>query len=344
MATLLHDEMMDRNPWTRVGLAAAAASFAVSAWADQLITKTGETLQGAVVEETADAVVFESRAFGKLTVPRESIVSLTRETAAAETSAETAAAAESRPAQATAPGQPEQPEPTSRAGRFFANLNPLKGWKSSFFLGFTARRGEDNDNNLNVRFRSERKAENGDEHLIESRFLYAEDVLENNLKDKTDELLTASYQYRHGLTAPFYFQSNSGYYRDVIKDLDHEVTQTGGVGARLKRDWWSTSFTPSAGVRYRDISGDNSLQFVVGAYQDLEVDFTKTLKLRESLYYLVAPDNTDDYSTRLAIELNQKISTIWSLGFRYDYTYDAVVGTTANRTQQRWALTLGLDF
>ena len=56
--------------------------------------------------------------------------------------------------------------------------------------------------------------------------LYAEDVLDNNLKDKTDELLTASYQYRHGLTAPFYFQSNWGYYRDVIKDLDHEANRT----------------------------------------------------------------------------------------------------------------------
>jgi uncharacterized protein DUF481 len=97
-------------------------------------------------------------------------------------------------------------------------------------------------------------------------------------------------------------------------------------------------------VRYRDISGDTSWQFVVGAYQDLELNFTKTLKLRESLYYLVAPDNTDDYTVRLAIDLNQKISTIWSLGLRYDYTYDAVVGTAANRTQQRWALLLGLDF
>jgi putative salt-induced outer membrane protein YdiY len=329
---------------TRLALLAATAGSAMSASADQLVTTTGETIQGVVVEETADTVVFESRAFGKLTVPRESILTLTRDTAAAQPQVEAAPAAESKTAEAAAPGEPAQSVPTSRAGRFFANLNPLKGWKSSFFLGFTARRGADNDNNLNVRFRSERKAENGDEHLIESRFLYAEDVLENNVKDKTDELATASYQYRHGLTAPFYFQSNSGYYRDVIKDLDHEATQTGGVGVRLKRESWNTSFTPSAGVRYRDISGDTAWQFVVGAYQDFEVDFTKTLKLRESLYYLVAPDKTDDYSTRLAIEINQKISTIWSLGFRYDYTYDAVVGTTANRTQQRWALTLGLDF
>jgi putative salt-induced outer membrane protein YdiY len=170
-------------------------------------------------------------------------------------------------------------------------------------------------------------------------------VLENNERDKTDELATASYQYRHNLTAPLYFQSNSQYYRDVIKDLDHEVTQTGGVGVRLKGSWWNTSLTPSAGVRYRDISGESSTwQFVVGAYQDLALDLTETLKLRESLYYLVVPNNTDDYSTRLAIELNQKISAIWSFGFRYDYTYDAVVGTSANRTQQRWALTLGLDF
>ena len=332
------------SPLAGLGVLLAVASFPLAAWADQLVTKTGETLQGSVVEETADSVVFESRAFGKLTVPHESILSLEREPAAAQPSTETADAAAPKAADGQQPDQAAEPGPTTRAGRFLAGINPLKGWKSSFSLGFTARRGEDSDNNLNIRFRSERKAESGDEHLIESRFLYAEDVLQNNVRDKTDELLTASYQYRHGLTAPFYFQSNSAYYRDVIKDLDHEVTQTGGVGIRLQRDRWNTSFTPSAGVRYRDIADDISWQLVVGAYQDLELDLTQTLKLRESLYYLVAPGNTDDYSTRLAVELNQKISTIWSLGLRYDYTYDAVVGTTANHVQQRWALTIGLDF
>jgi putative salt-induced outer membrane protein YdiY len=325
--------------WTRLGLLLAFASFPLSVWSDQLVTNTGETLQGSVVEETADSVVFESRAFGKLTVPRESILSLERGPAAAQPPTESADAAAPTAAEAQQPGQAANP-----GLDFFTRINPLKGWKSSFFLGFTARRGEDSDNNFNIRFRSERKAESGDEHLLEARFVYAEDVLEDNVRDKTDELLTASYQYRHGLTAPFYFQSNSVYYRDVIRDLDHEVTQTGGVGIRLKRDRWNTSFTPSAGVRYRDITGDITWQFVVGAYQDFELDLTKTLKLRESLYYLVAPDNMDDYSTRLSIELNQKISTIWSLGLRYDYSYDAVVGTTANHAQQRWALTLGLDF
>jgi hypothetical protein len=156
---------------TKIGLAAATAGLALCAWADQLVTKSGETLQGTVVEEAADTVVFESRTFGKLTVPRESILSLTRENAAAQQPVEATAAPQDKSAEATAAGQPAQPVPTTAIGRFFADLNPLKGWKSSFFLGFTARRGEDSDNNLNVRFRSERKAENGDEHLIESRYL-----------------------------------------------------------------------------------------------------------------------------------------------------------------------------
>ena len=292
------------------------------------------------MKETPEGIVFDSRAFGQLTVPREAILRLER---APEASAEKAAQPkEAAPAEAAA-ATPE-PGTIDRFGAFLARVNPLKGWKSSFNLGFTARRGEDSDNNLYLRFRSERKADDGDEHLIESRYDYAEDVLQDGVKSKTDELLTASYQYRHDLAKAIFLQSNSSYYRDVITELNHEVTQTGGIGYRWKREKWSTSLTPAAGVRYRDIDGDTAWQFVVGAYQDLEIRFASTLTLRETLRYLVAPDDQSDYSARLGIELSQKLSKVWALGLRYDYSYDAVVGKDASRLQQRWAATLGLEF
>ena len=251
-----------------------------------------------------------------------------------------------RSCQAPAAAAATTPEPGTidRFGAFLARINPLKAWKSSLNLGFTARRGEDSDNNLYLRFRSERKADDGDEHLIESRYDYAEDVLQDGVKSKTDELLTASYQYRHDLAKSIFLQSNSSYYRDVITQLDHEVTQTGGIGYRWKHEWWNTSLTPAAGVRWRDIDGDTAWQFVVGAYQDLEIRFASTLTLRETLRYLVAPDDQSDYSARLGIELSQKLSKVWALGLRYDYSYDAVVGKDASRLQQRWAATLGLEF
>jgi hypothetical protein len=322
-------------------LLAVLASWPRACSADQLVTKTGETLQGVVVKETPEGIEFDSRAFGRLMVPREVILRLERapEVPAAQQAPEPKEAAPAAAAAAT-----PEPGTIDRVGAFLARINPLKGWKSSFNLGFTARRGEDSDNNLYLRFRSERKADDGDEHLIESRYDYAEDVLQDGVKSKTDELLTASYQYRHDLAKSIFLQSNSSYYRDAITELDHEVTQTGGIGYRWRREWWNTSLTPAAGVRWRDIDGDTAWQFVVGAYQDLEIRFASTLTLRETLRYLVAPDNQSDYSARLGIELSQKLSKVWALGLRYDYYYDAVVGKDASRLQQRWAATLGLEF
>ena len=327
-------------PLSSFALCSLLAAWSPPSDADELVTKTGETLQGVVVKETPEAVIFDSRAFGQLTVPREAILRLERapEAPAAQQKAEPAT-----PAVAEAPSSPP-PGGLRRVGNWLAGINPLKGWQSAFNLGFTARRGEDSDNNLYLRFRSEHKAEEGDEHLIESRYDYAEDVLQDGERSKTDELLTASYQYRHDLTQAFFLQSNSGYYRDAIKDLDHEVTQTGGVGYRLKGERWTVSLTPAAGVRWRDIAGDTQWQFVVGAYQDYDIQFISTLSLRETLRYLVATANQNDYSARLGIELSQKLSDVWSIGLRYDYTYDAVVGKDASRLQQRWAATLGLTF
>jgi Protein of unknown function, DUF481 len=331
-------------------LAAAALCCSTPAAADELITTNGETLHGVVLEEHADRVIFRSATFGTLTVPRTAIARLARtqtSSSAGDSAAPDSAApsAPASPGDGTPAGTAESaPASPGGIGELLARINPLKGWKSSFALGYTARRGEDSDNTLYTRLRSERTARDGDEHLLEARYDYAEDVLVGGVREATDQLATAGYQYRHSLSARFFLQSNTGYYRDVIKELKHEVTQTAGVGVRFDRAQWKTSLTPAIGLRYRNIAGEESTQFVVGAYQSFEAPLTQTLKLRESLYYLVAPDRTDDYSLRLGLELTQKLSAIWSLGFRYDYDYDAIVGKDANRFQQRWALTLGLEF
>jgi hypothetical protein len=60
--------------------------------------------------------------------------------------------------------------------------------------------------------------------------------------------------------------------------------------------------------------------------------------------FLFAVDDPSDYSSRAAVELSQKLGQAWSLSLRYDYTYDAVVGKDASEDQQRFALTIGLEF
>ena len=94
----------------------------------------------------------------------------------------------------------------------------------------------------------------------------------------------------------------------------------------------------------RDVAGEWTSLAVGGLLEDFEWRLTRTLTLRQSLEYLVAPDNFTDSSRRSWIELNQKLSAVWALNLRYEYTFDSVVGIGTPREQQRWAVTLGLEF
>ena len=320
----------------------AAGSIAL---ADTLTTKNGDTLQGNVLEERPDVVIFDSLTFGRLTVGRDAIVSLERAPAAQppKTAAKPAPADIAGARSAKADESP-QPSPGDRVGQFLARINPLKDWKTKFNLGFVMQRGDDNDNNLNFRLRSERKAPDGDEHLITGRYDYAEDVFQDGTRSKTDQLLAGQYQYRHDTSRIFFVQSNSTYYRDVIKELFHEVTQTVGLGYRMKGERWKADVIPAIGYRVRDISHTWSDGPVVGAYQNYSLSITETLTLREGLQYLVAPNDLSDYSLRWNVELTQKLGAVWNLALRYDYAYDAVVGTEAKSLEQRWAVTVGVEF
>jgi hypothetical protein len=291
--------------------------------------------------------VFESVAFGRVTVRREAIASLviSAPPLTSDESVEAEAKTEAEQAEEKAAEERREALSTDAVGRFLADINPLKGWNTKLGLGFIARRGtEDNDNDLTLRFQSERKSEEGNEHRLEARYYRAADVLTDGSRTATDELLTGTYRYRHPIPDPLFVQAVSNYYRDAIKELDHEVTQTFGLGVRTKGERWMLAFTPAGGVQWRVVAGDDTTKFVVGFYQEASVNITETLRLAQTLDYLVATDDGDDYSARLGVDLSQKLGGAWSLGLRYEYNYDAVVGKDAPEDQERLTLSIGLEF
>lgn len=345
----------------RTGATLLAIVLALPTRADELRTLGGEVLIGRVVEEQPDHVVFDSGTFGRLTVPRKDIATLTISApqAPAETESAQAEPAQAKPATTAAQkaraesARVEEAQAAERramldkdaVGRFLARINPLKGWKTALHFGLITRRGDtDNDNDLTFDLKSTRRTEADNEHLIEVRYYYAEDVLGRDHTRTTDQLLTGGYRYRRPLRDPLFVQARTSYYRDAIKQLDHRVTQTVGVGLQLDRPRWKSSLTPVIGAQWRQVDSEEDSSVVAGFYFDAAVNLTSTLRLTPTLDYLVAVDDSDDYSTRLGVDLIQKLGSAWSLGLRYEYTYDSVVGKNASEEQQRWSLTVGLEF
>lgn len=323
------------------------ASFVL---ADRIVTKSGETFQGTVVEQTADTVVFDSLAAGRVTIPRSAIDVLEQTQLPGPTAPglEPAApppttAAADQPAELVPAFDFEEAKFLSEVGEPLAKLNPMKGWKSRFSLGYTARRGQESDNRLEIRFRSEKKTEKK-EYMLDSSYDLASTISEDDVKTRTDQRANVKYEYRYYFSKGWFLQSNTRYYRNLIEELRHEATQTLGTGYRWRGRSWTVRVAVGVGPRVRNVGGDWSSQLVGGVTQDFEWHLTRTLSLRQSFDYYVAPDELTDSSRRSWIELNQKVTSVWSLGFRYEYTYDSVVGASAPNEQQRWSLNLGLEF
>ena len=88
-------------------------------------------------------------------------------------------------------------------------------------------------------------------------------------------------------------------------------------------------------------TGGKRLALRAGGYQDLQWDFAKFFKIRQTLYFFQDPWNRASHALRFHVEQSQRVSKYFSLGFAYDYTFDGEVGGTSSRTSSAWASTSG---
>jgi putative salt-induced outer membrane protein YdiY len=365
--------------WGFVGLLSLAG---VSVRADELETKSGERLTGRILKETADYVEFESAAFGKLRVEREAIVRLDRDgkpqqaastastpgqavPAASPAGQAVASVPAATPASTSAPSSPEaaganpasQPQqaknvPEDKTIKFFDRINVLKTWDSRLTFGIAYRRGQDSDNNIDARFRSEKTVPQVRSYLIEARYYRKDNVSPEGEKTVDDDNSFSEFRFRQALRRRqsirprWFLQSNSRYYRDPMVNLLHEVTQTGGIGYLVvDRTRVKLSVIPAAGIQYADYGPEESgLHFVAGAYQDFQWDLTKALKILESVYFFQDPFNVGTHALRFHLEQVQMMTRHLSMGIAYDYTFDGQVGKPVKQNQQRLGVSLGLVF
>jgi hypothetical protein len=341
--------------WKKVSGWGFLVLLALAGWpvrADDLETKNGERLTGRILSETADSVEFESTTFGKLRVEKKNIVRLERSTppqpgAPAEAPAGQAVASETPPA-APAPAQPQQAKDATpqKVEWFMHRLDFLKKWKSSLDFGLTYRRGQDSDNNFDIRFRSERLNPLAREYLFEYRYYRKDDVSADGVKTVDDDNTVAEFRFRQALRPRWFFQANARYYRDPMVNLFNEGTLTGGPGYRIfEKPTFKMSVIPAAGAQYADYGPEErGWHFVLGGYQDLQWDFAKFFKIRQTLYFFQDPWNRASHALRFHVEQSQRVSKYFSLGFAYDYTFDGEVGGYIKQNQQRLGVNLGLDF
>lgn len=355
---------MFRRHFLTILFVGLASSGGIGLRADDLYTRGGEHLSGQVVAETAEAVEFQSCAFGTVRVPRSVVARLERGSlpAPAETGGRPEAPAVSGSPDPEKTAQGEEPAKAQGAGKgteapaaaaettamdraLLHILQPLRGWKSQFRFGLMARRGRDSDTSVDLQYRTERIHPENREYLLSFGYYRKDDVYADGTRKTKDNNLEGEFRFRRYFRSRWFFQANTLYYRDPTVNLLNEASQAFGVGYwLLKGKRARLSLGPVAGIQYAEYTASRGWNFVAGAFQDLQCELPFAFKAREVFYYLQDPWNRSNHILRFNLEISQPLSRVVSLGFVWDYTFAGEEGGNIAKNQHRMGLNLGIHF
>jgi hypothetical protein len=310
-----------------LGLAATLAR------ADTLHMPNGEQLEGAVVSESADTIVFHSNSFGEIRVTRVSGLRLDR--GATPLPSVATATVNPAPAATPAPAGPSPQHPPARKPSWIAQALGLSDrWSLEFQANLFFLNSEYHLKNHAFESTLGYKIPTaGNPKLTRHEFglfgSYERQMVEDTVVDEKSEV-AARYFFQPG--GRWMFISQADWSQDRLnsvefssnaigvpayKFIDRESTRLlAGVGPSLRAE--SRILTTPAGTTYlRD-----QTTFRATFYQVFQHRFTPLLTFRQTLLVMPRPDDLSTYSLRFQASLRRMLTPHLSLNLDYDYVRD----------------------
>ena len=298
-------------------------------------------MSGAVIEENGDLVRFQSDLFGEISFPV-SIATIVRD---AKSDLVDVSNADLTGPEASSKA-PESADEALNAG-FLSRLSrsvSMENWESNLTLGYTLQNGARNRENIAVRFETERTgSKNG--IRIDSRYDYGTQTNDGITKINSDRYSTA-VRWRRDLATRLFFQSDTRYLKDQVKDIDDEFEQSIGLGWRaLDERGLKASLTPSLTIRAQDIREiEKEISYLTTLFQDFTYKFGNRYTVYEETRYSVDPADSSAYTIDTLVKLQAELSEKINLNLRYEFDFDNQLAPGVGKAQEKVFLGLGYAF
>ncbi len=294
--------MSTRRLWT---VAALGAGLAGTAGAGDLTLVNGDRLSGPIIEQTADTVVIDHAALGRLEIARDRIDQL-------------ALSNDERVSLGMV--QDESADPPAEATK--------TPWKTSLRIGLGASYGNTDDQSLNAGIKSVRKNDRIRTALELGYFYGASDG------DRTENRLLASVKNDWYVPESRWFYFAQGRYDyDEFQEWEHRLAVHGGVGYQLiQKDDFTFDLRGGAGVT-REWNRDATRPELLAGW-DLTWDITDAQALTASSTIYFDLDETGEFRTVTSAEYSAKIGDQSNLAFNagvlHEYQSDVTDPTDKN--------------
>lgn len=329
----------DMNNWkpTLAGLVAPLLMSLSLQWIGaeevRISLRNGDVLRGRLISEV-DVVLIEHAILGDVEIPKRSVRSIirpNRNEAEKEDGDEEVADGEDPVGSAE-----RTPDPWMKG---IIRAISFEDWTRQFEFGMNLQSGRRDKFDYNARYNMRRRIEKND-FRFEARRYFGETE-----EEKTTDRVYSNFRWRRDFSPGLFYQTDTLYSSDEIKEIDVNIEQTVGLGYRLLNQR-SLKVSTGAGLsgRYREDSVDNgNTNYLLDMFQDLDYRLGTRLRLTQEFRIALPPDERSDYEYVFQAGVVSKVTDALHFSLRYQLEYDRSLPED-RREDQRVVSSVGIDF
>lgn len=288
--------------------------------------RNGDVLRGRLISE-GDVVLIEHSILGDVEIPKRSVRSIIRPNQS-QNEGDTSEEPEKKELPASEPWM-----------KSFVRVISFEDWTRQLEFGMNLQSGRRDKFDYNARFNMRRRIEKNDFRFEARRYFGESD------QEKTTDRLYSNFRWRRDLSPGVFYQSDTLYSSDAIKEIDVNLEQTLGLGYRLLNQK-ALKVSTGAGLsgRYREDNVDNgNTNYLLDVFQDLDYRLGSRLRLTQEFRIALPPDERSEYEYEFQAGIVSKVTDSLHLSVRYQLEYDRSLPED-RREDQRIVSSVGIDF
>lgn len=305
---------------------------AISLFGDVVYLKNGDRVSGEIVAKSEDQLIVQTTYFGELTLSRSVIESI-------ESSKEGQADADASEngSMDEGVGVVEQ-DPVADGWLMNAVnwLNPWEGWESRLSLGYVWNSGETRTQDWVLAAQVAQDISDG-EIFLKGSWEYGTRKIGDTPEVKTADRYNGQFRYRRHLPKRFFLQNRTQYTKDLIREIDHQLDQSLGIGWHVfETDRFVFSVIPSGTFRYREVQGvPDGWQAMVSIFQELAIRISESGRIVEEASVTWEPHRSNQSDYAFEVKFENRLTEYFSLEIGYQYRFVYTVGIGVDRKTQR---------
>ena len=309
-----------------LALALALGALAVGQFAFgqevKISLRNGDILRGLLIVE-GDVVVIQHTLLGDIDIPKSSIKKLDRIVVREKKESE---------------GEGAESEPTRPWGRAFIHALTFEPWSKEFEFGMNNQSGRRNRQDFSLRYDMRRRIEKNDYRFLAQKYYGVSEG-----EKKSDRSLS-SFRWRSDIAPGVFYQSDTLYSSDAIKEIDLSLEQKFGLGYRFINE---KNFKLSTGMglngRYRDDSRGDHTTYLVDLFEDIDYRLNQRFRITQEFSIALPPEDSNQYEIQFQTGVVSKITDSLHMSVRYQLEYDRSQPKD-RREDQRLVSSVGFDF